>query len=41
MRRAWQLTADDPHAVMMAYQPTCCTCSAELAASLSLARSVL
>ena len=32
MRRAWQLAAEDHHAVMMPYQPVCCTCSADLMA---------
>jgi len=36
MRRAWHLTAEESQAVMMPYQPTCCTCSAELTASPAL-----
>ena len=36
MRRGWHLSAEESQAVMMPYQPTCCTCSAELTASLTL-----
>ena len=41
MRRAWHLTAEDSQAVMMPYQPTCCTCNAELLASTPLALPLL